>query len=55
MCGYLDLKIAEKFKDVAVKIVGYQILQRHCRLESTLVRSLPVIRGYIRDNLSGRS
>jgi len=22
MCGYLNLKVAEKFKDVAVKIVG---------------------------------
>jgi uncharacterized protein YunC (DUF1805 family) len=28
MCGYLDLKVAEKFKDVAVKIVGVSTIAR---------------------------
>ena len=27
MCGYLDLKVAEKFGDVAVKIVGVSDIQ----------------------------
>jgi uncharacterized protein YunC (DUF1805 family) len=28
MCGYLDLEVAEKFKDVAVKIVGVSTIQQ---------------------------
>ena len=27
MCGYLNLKVAEKFKDVAVKIVGVSSIE----------------------------
>lgn len=28
MCGYLNLKVAEKFKDVAIKIIGVSSIEQ---------------------------
>jgi uncharacterized protein YunC (DUF1805 family) len=49
MCGYLNLKVAEKFKDVAIKIVGVstinQALKARVHSCSSQARRLGVSKG----------
>ena len=49
MCGYLNLKVAEKFKDVAIKIVGAssikQALKSTVHSSTSAARKLGVYKG----------
>ncbi len=49
MCGYLNLKTAEKFKDVAVKIVGVSTIEETLKAKvyscSSAARNLGITKG----------
>lgn len=49
MCGYLNLKVAEKFKDIAAKIIGIssieEALKSRIHSSTKMARSLGIFKG----------